>query len=497
MTRRVREGPGRLHVELPRPWMIRGASSSPTQQGVPARRLVLEAQVGVVHRPSAGAPRTRRRTGRPGRSRRAPRPTRRKARSRRWPRDRRPAGRNRASWAHWRVGERGDVGQDQGLEAARDVGVEQAVVDHLEGDAGLDERLVPAERRVLDPLADAVAAVEPRGLLRVDEPHPGQRALVAQVPLGSVAPGEDLLDGTEPARVVQHARELREPGPHAVGDAGPRPRGGSRPRSARSPSSGRAPRRPTLKMPPTGLPPIVARYSFAFLPMAQGAMSPRRACRSANSIGARSPMLRHVQAAGGAAAGVGDEAGVGVDLAQLRVPEAPQGEEPLLAATAGSRAARRPAGRAVRGQVVAGGGAEAVPAVLAVAHAGAGPAVDEDAVHLVAGHDLPLHLGHELEVVGAQAAGDPHLRRGPVPAGLPVGVHRDPVRVRRLHVVVGGVRIGAGDDDHARARGSRRPARRTRRGRPATRCGGGRGPRSGSRRRSRRRSGRRRRSACA
>ena len=33
--------------------------------------------------------------------------------------------------------------------------------------------------------------------------------------------------------------------------------------------------------------------------------------------------------------------------------------------------------------------------------------------------------------------------------GRPSRVHRDPVRVRRLHVVVGGVRVGAGDDDHA------------------------------------------------
>ena len=47
---------------------------------------------------------------------------------------------------------------------------------------------------------------------------------------------------------------------------------------------------PTLKMPPIGLRPIVARYSLAFLPLAHGAISPLRAWRSANRIGASSPM---------------------------------------------------------------------------------------------------------------------------------------------------------------------------------------------------------------
>ena len=36
-----------------------------------------------------------------------------------------------------------------------------------------------------------------------------------------------------------------------------------------------------------------------------------------------------------------------------------------------------------------------------------------------------------------------------MPAGFPIGAHRDPIRVRRLHVVVGRMRIGAGDDDQA------------------------------------------------
>ena len=92
--------------------------------------------------------------------------------------------------------------------------------------------------------------------------------------------------------------------------------------------------------------------------------------------------------------------------------------------------------------------AEVRPAVRAVAHAGAVPAVDEDAVHPVARHDLALHLGHQLEVVRTEAAGDPHLGRGPVPARAAVRVGRDPVGVRGLHVVVRRVRVGARQDDH-------------------------------------------------
>lgn len=87
--------------------------------------------------------------------------------------------------------------------------------------------------------------------------------------------------------------------------------------------------------------------------------------------------------------------------------------------------------------------------MLAVTHPGAVPAIDEDGVHLVARHDFALHLGHELEVVGTEPAGHPHLRRGPMPTRLARGVHRNPIRMRRLHVIVGRVRVGAGDDDHA------------------------------------------------
>ena len=96
--------------------------------------------------------------------------------------------------------------------------VEEPVVDHLEGDPGLDQRLVPPQRVVLDLLPGPRAAVEPGGLLRVDQAHPGERRLVPQVPLDAVVPAVEVLDDPEPAAVAEHAGELGEPGPQAVGD---------------------------------------------------------------------------------------------------------------------------------------------------------------------------------------------------------------------------------------------------------------------------------------
>src|SRR5208283_2114518 len=53
--------------------------------------------------------------------------------------------------------------------------------------------------------------------------------------------------------------------------------------------------------------------------------------------------------------------------------------------------------------------------------------------------------GHEIEIVRPKSARDPQLRRHPMPARLAVGGHGDPIRMRGLHVIVGRVRIGAGD----------------------------------------------------
>jgi hypothetical protein len=279
------------------------------------------------------------------------------------------------------------------------------VVDHLEGDARLDESLVEAERRVLDPLADPVAAVEPRGLLRVDEPHPGERPLVAQVALGPVAPRVDLLDRLQPAGVVEGAGELREPGPHAVGQEVGDPEADLVPvlhrvlpsiglfdSDAEEARDGLAAQRGTVLL---GVHPDGPGGHEAAARLAIGRHHRREVA---------DPL--HVQAARGSAARVGNDAGVGVDLAHLRVPEAPQLEEPVLLPPRMRPSRRVLRIRAAR-EVEAGGRAEGRLAVRAVAHAGAGPAIAEDRVHLVPRDDLARDLSHEVEIIRAERAGDP------------------------------------------------------------------------------------------
>ena len=156
----------------------------------------------------------------------------------------------------------------------------------------------------------------------------------------------------------------------------------------------------------------------------------------------------HVERAEGAADGIGDDARVGVDGPHGLVPGLPQVEEPVLVPE-DVGAARRVLRAGAARQIEAGRGLEVLLAMLAPALAVTVPAVDEDAVHAVGRHDLALHLGHKLEVVRPEPAGDPHLGRGPVAARLAVGGHRDPVGMGGLHIVIGGVRVGARDDDHA------------------------------------------------
>ncbi len=93
-----------------------------------------------------------------------------------------------------RVAERGDVGEDDGLEGREMGRVEIAVVDHLEGDAGFDEGLIPAEGVVFDLGGVLVATVVPGGLLGVDEGDAGEWLLMGEVRLIFFGPEIDLFD---------------------------------------------------------------------------------------------------------------------------------------------------------------------------------------------------------------------------------------------------------------------------------------------------------------
>src|SRR5262249_42421650 len=156
----------------------------------------------------------------------------------------------------------------------------------------------------------------------------------------------------------------------------------------------------------------------------------------------------HVEVRERSSAGIRDEPRLWVRLPDLAVPEAPELEQALFAPE-DIGAARRVL-RVVRArQIEAGRGLEARLAVVAVAGPVPRPAVAEDAVDLVARHDLARDFGHELEVVGAERAGHPPVRSGPV-ASLPaLGVDGNPFGMSFGGIIEDRMRVGAGDHHHA------------------------------------------------
>src|SRR6185312_868514 len=86
--------------------------------------------------------------------------------------------------------------------------------------------------------------------------------------------------------------------------------------------------------------------------------------------------------------------------------------------------------------------------MLAVAVAGALPAVHEDAIDAIARHDLFVHRCHEVEVVWPKRTGHPHLRRRPVATRFALRVDGDPVWMRKFRIVIGRVWIGTREDRH-------------------------------------------------
>src|SRR6266536_804911 len=131
------------------------------------------------------------------------------------------------------------------------------------------------------------------------------------------------------------------------------------------------------------------------------------------------------------------------DRADRLVPHVPELEEAILTPREVHRRID------VAHQIQAGGVTEVALTVLAVAAALARPTIREDAVDRVHAHDLASDLGHELEVVRTQCAGDPQLRVRPVAYGLALGVPHDPIWMRFIHIIVHRVRIGACNHGHA------------------------------------------------
>ncbi len=155
----------------------------------------------------------------------------------------------------------------------------------------------------------------------------------------------------------------------------------------------------------------------------------------------------HVKRAERAAARVRNVAGIRTHVANRRVPEVRELEEPRLAPLDVGAPARigellapwqRQSRRVAEGNLTS----------FAVADAVARPPVTEDAMDVVAADDLPVHLGHELKVVRPERAGHPSVRHRPVPAVIPLGVDRDPFRVRLEGVTMDRVRVGSRQHRH-------------------------------------------------
>ena len=248
-----------------------------------------------------------------------------------------------------RIAERGDVRQDQCLEPADQRGIEQAIVDHFELDAGFNERLIPPEGMILDFGLGATAAVKPGGLLRINECHARARRLVAQVVLSFFVPGENVLDHFEPAGIVEHAAEFAEPRTQAIGDAVQCPDANFR--------GALDAVLPTVRF----FQPDAEQADNRLAPhggaifLAVFAIGPRKSDTAAGlAIGHQHRRqfadLPHVKRTKRAAAGIRDDAGIRIDLADLGVPQAPERPAAVADARGYRRGAAGSCGFGVRGR---------------------------------------------------------------------------------------------------------------------------------------------------
>src|SRR5262245_23800035 len=207
--------------------------------------------------------------------------------------------------------------------------IEQAVMRHVEWYARLHERLVKPERVIFNPGSCLLAAVKRGGLLRIDHGHAGERSFVTQIALVLVMPSVEVLNDFEPAVIDHLAVEFREPGPKIMGDSVNHPE-------------------PYFVAALDGIFPAVRLFDTYAENAGDGLAAQRRAVflavlavhpgrhKAAPGLAVGEERGRqlsdglHIEIAERPAAGVGYETGVRVGLFDLRVPEPPEFEQPLL-----------------------------------------------------------------------------------------------------------------------------------------------------------------------
>src|SRR5436853_3584199 len=87
--------------------------------------------------------------------------------------------------------------------------------------------------------------------------------------------------------------------------------------------------------------------------------------------------------------------------------------------------------------------------MFAKAWPAARPAITKYSIDSVGSDDLVIHLRHEFEVHGAESAGDPQLRVGPVKPLITLRIDGDPIGVSLIQRWMSGVWISASHDIHA------------------------------------------------
>src|SRR5262245_55009747 len=210
-------------------------------------------------------------------------------------------------------------------------------------------------------------------------------------------PAVEVLDDAQPAPVMERAGKFGEPGPHAVcypvggPDSnlrlalyGVRPAVGSY--------------YPHTEDAPDRLVPHRGAVLLGILTGSPGGHQPDAGLAVGEECRGQLADGLHVERTRGAAARVGDDAGIGIDRADLGIPAPPKLEETLLFPED-----VRPSSRILwvvcARQFAAGRGPEKLATMGAEALAVTRPAVDEDTIDTISGHDLAVHAGHEVEVI--------------------------------------------------------------------------------------------------